>query len=188
MEFWDVVEGRHSVRGFTGEPVDRADMERVLSAAALAPSAMNAQPWTFHVCTGESREAVGKALSQATAHLTEFMDVMAPEHYDFAVQWYSTLGNAPVVIAVEMEKAEGEWDTANRLLSVGTAVENLLLAAHAEGLGACNITFSWWVRGDLEQLLGISEGNTVVALIALGHPAATPPAPPKRTDVAVWHE
>lgn len=187
MEFWQVIEGRHSVRDFSEEPVDRAVLERVISAAALAPSSMNAQPARFHVCQGESRSAIGKLVSQATVHLTEYMDVLGPERYEEAVSWYSSLGNAPVVICVSCPRPESEFDTLNKWLSVGAAIENLLLGCTAEGLGACNITFAMWAKDEIGRAIGLVEDREIVAIVAVGRLGAIPPAsPPHIVDIADW--
>lgn len=187
MDFWQVVEARHSVRDFTADPVPRATLERIVHAASIAPSAMNEQPWRFHVATGATRAELGSLLSQATVHLSEYMDVLGPKRYEDAVKWYSSLGDAPVVIGVSMLKPETDIDSTHRLISIGAAVENLMLAATAEGLATCHITFSMWVRSEVESLLGVADDHTIVSVIALGHPGEIPPAlPPKREDIADW--
>ncbi len=189
MEFWEVVENRHSIRDFRAEEVPHAVVERLLHAAALAPSAMNAQPWHYHIVTGQLRSDLGKLVAQATVHLSEYMDVLGPKRYEDAVHWYSSLGDAPVVVAVSMPRPESENDSINKLISVGASIENFMLAATAEGLGACNITFAHWVTDDLEALLGVEEGNHIVSLIALGYPTNVPPAsPPHEAQIAEWHE
>lgn len=187
MEFWQVVEGRHSVRDFKPDPIPREVLARMVHAASIAPSAMNEQPWRFHVTTGETRSALGKLVSQATIHLSEYMEVLGPERYEDAVKWYSSLGDAPVVIAVSVATPESDFDNINRLVSVGAALENLMLAATAQGLGCCNITFSWWVKDELEKLLGIDAERTMVSIVAIGYPSDAPlAAPPKNEDIADW--
>jgi nitroreductase len=53
MDVYEAVKSRRAVRGFTNEPVSRAVLERVLSAAAWSPSGSNIQPWNIYVMTGE---------------------------------------------------------------------------------------------------------------------------------------
>lgn len=188
MEFWDVIDGRHSTRAYSEQAVPREKLTRILHAAAAAPSAMNSQPWRYHVAEGDARVDVGKLLAQATVHLTEYIEVLGPERYEAAVEWYSSLGNAPVVIGVSAPRSETEFDVTNTLLSVGASIQNVLLAATAEGLGACNITFAWWVREELGDRFGVSEDRDIVAIIALGYPssAVQMASPPHREDVADW--
>ena len=187
MEFYQVVGERHSRRDFLPKPVPRAGIERVLSAATAAPSAQNEQPWTFYVATGATRQELGEVIAQSTVHLSEFMEVLGPKRYEDAVHWYSSLGDAPVLIAITVPKPDDEFTAVNRYLSVGAALENLLLAATAEGLGACNITFSYWVGDEVVELLKVGPDSSIVTIVALGWPSDMPPAAPqKRDDVAVW--
>lgn len=187
MEFQELVAARHSVRSFRADPVPRELIGQILRAASMAPSAMNSQPWRFYVATGATRAELGEILAQSTVHLQEFVDVLPPEKLSEAEAWYSSLGDAPVVIAVAMKCADGEFETLNRHLSVGAAIENLLLAATDVGLATCNVTFSFWVRGELGQLLGVGDDESVVAIVALGYPGDTSPvAPPRDFDVATY--
>lgn len=189
MDFWQVLEERRSIRDFKSDPVPREVLERVIAAAGIAPSSMNSQPWNFHVCTGRSRADVGEKIAQATVHLIEYMEVLGPERYEDAVKWYSSLGDAPVVIVLAMTRPDSDFDALNLTLSVGASLENLLLASQAEGVGACSITFGWWVRDELGELLELPADQTVAGIVALGYPTEVPPAaPPRRDDIAVWHE
>lgn len=187
MDFSRVVESRCSVRHFRRDEVPRDIVERVIHAATLAPSSHNAQPWRFHVTTGASRQSVGELLSQATVHLAEYMDVLGPKGYEDARVWYSSLGDAPVVIVVSTPGPGSGLDLTNKLLSIGASTENLMLAAADAGLGSCVVTFVWWIRNELAELLALPEGEEVVEIIALGYPDATPPArPARRADVVEW--
>ncbi len=187
MELYEAIEKRHSVRSFTPDAVPREALDRLIHAATLAPSAMNEQPWHFYVTSGEARTRVGEVMAQTTTHLEEYVDLIGPERHAEAVRWYSELGNAPVVIVCAMPKADDPFGRLNKQLSVGTAIQNLLLAATAEGLGACSITFAFWVRDELAALLGIPDDDEIVTIIALGYPGEEPPAaPPHKADVATF--
>jgi len=187
MQFWDVVRGRHSVRDFRDENVPADVIERLIVAASLAPSSMNAQPWRFYVATGETRKALGALIAQTTIHLTEYMDVLGADGYDKAVAWFSTLGNAPALIAVVTETSNDALDMLNKHLALGGAVENLLLASVEEGLGACCITYSHWVEDEMAELLHLADEEAVITVIALGWPSDMVPAAPEHNpDIAVW--
>lgn len=187
MDFWNVIESRSSVRDFRSDPVPREVLERVVRAAGLAPSSFNSQPWRYHVTSGEARQRVGEILAQGTVHLTEYMDVLGPQHYEDAVAWYSSLGDAPVAIGVSMPDHSSGLELTNKLLSMGASMENLMLAAAAEGLATCTITFSWWVRDELSRFFGLEDQREIVSIIALGYASDVPPiAPPKNGDIADW--
>jgi nitroreductase len=150
---------------------------------------MNAQPWRYHVATDAARAEAGKIVAQATVYLEEYVEQLGPERYAQSMQWYSSLGDAPVLIAVSMPVPESDFDRNNSLLSIGASIENLLLAATAEGLGACNITFTSWVRDELAEFFGLDEGRVIVSIIAVGHPSEIPPmAPRHRADIVDWVE
>jgi len=75
----------------------------------------------------------------------------------------------------------------NKYLSVGGAIENLLLAATDLGLGTCPVTFSFWVRDEIGRMLDVPEDRMIVSLVTLGYPTDQPPvAPAHKTDVAVY--
>jgi nitroreductase len=115
------------------------------------------------------------------------MDVLGPERYEEAVSWYSSLGGAPTLICVVTEVNQDSLEMLNRHLAIGAAVENLLLAAVDEGLGACNITYSHWVEDEIAELLGLADEEAVITVVALGHPSDVPAAAPRHhSGVAVW--
>lgn len=187
MDLFETFENRHSIRSYRPDPVPADLVAKVLAAASLAPSALNEQPWQFYVVSGETRRRVGELMSQSTHYLEDFLTVLGhqatPEH----LKWYSELGGAPVIIVCTMPRVDDEFLLMNKYLSVGGAVENLLLAATGLGLGTCAVTFSFWVRDEIGRLLGVPEDRMIVSMVTLGYPTDQPPiAPPHRADVAVY--
>jgi nitroreductase len=188
MDLYEVIRARRSVRAFSPEPVEREKLDRVFAAAASAPSAMNAQPWRFHVAIGKTREIVGQTMAQSTLHLREYIGILPQEKLDFAEHFYADLGRAPVVVAVSAPAIAEDFDKVNVYVSVGCALENMLLAATAEGLACCGLTFSFWVRDDLASVYGLSSDREIVALVLVGYPAESPVAPPHNLDVVTYHD
>lgn len=185
MEFFEALEARHSVRSFSGEPIPREKIDQLLAAAARAPSSFNEQPWHFYVAQGEARERLGEIMAQSTSYLEEYIEVLGPDRYEHALKWYSDLGNASVVLACTTLESETTFQEMNRLLAVGAAIENLLLAATALDLAACNITFAFMVKDDIEEALGIPDGRSLVSIVALGWPSdEDAEASPRDPDVA----
>jgi nitroreductase len=188
MDFLDVLAQRHSVRDFADRAVPREVLQRVVGAASFAPSAMNEQPWRFYIAEGATRWRVNEIMAQSTVHLADYMDVLGPERYEAATRWYTDLGGAPVIVCVASPPSDDELNSINRLLSVGAALENVMLAATNEGLGACVITFAFWVRDELAEALGVPEDRKVIALVALGYPGVSPEPPAHSEDIAVFRE
>jgi nitroreductase len=182
MDLYDAVSDRHSVRSYTSEPVGREVLDRVLKAAMDAPSAMNAQPWQFHVATGVTREAVGTAMAQSTVHLKDYIDILPPEHIEAAERFFENLGGAPVAIGLSVPSSDEETFRTQVCLAAGCAIENLLLAGCAEGLGCCNLTVPLWIMDELDQILSVPTGRELVSLIIVGHPAEEPIAPERSFD------
>lgn len=154
----DCIATRTSIRAFTDEPVSEADIETMLRAAMAAPSAMNRQPWAFVVINDRST-----------------LDALAGK-----LRYAKMLAQAPVAIVVcaetrlilrdgaEVENMFWEHDAS-------AAAENLLLAAHALGLGAV-----WTAAADPErsaivrEALGITGTVMPLCVVPIGHPAESP--------------
>jgi nitroreductase len=184
MDVMEAMRQRHSYRSFSDEQVESGLLERILIAARLAPSAMNSQPWRFHVATGKTRAALIAAMQQTTVYLDDYLASMG-EHdlIESATAFAANLGNAPVIIAVSVPREDNEMAEVNTLISAGAAIENLLLAATGYGLAT-----SYWVRDQIAQALRLSGDEVVVSLVAVGHGAERPVAPLHEVDVIVWHD
>ncbi|MDA3935517.1 MAG: nitroreductase [Actinomycetota bacterium] len=184
MELRDAIASRRSVRSFDDRPVPDELIRSVVSAASFAPSALNEQPWYFRVVRNELREKLLRVMAQNTSYLEEFMRVLGHDATPAALQWYSNLGGAPVIVACTMPKEDDDFLALNKHISIGAAVQNILLAATDAGLGSCNVTFSFWVKDEICALLGIPENRTLAGLVVLGYPGdEQPPVPPHDHDV-----
>ena len=158
----DLMARQRAIRRFTAEPVYDALVERILRAASRAPSARNVQPWRFIVIRDqETKRQLGAIFDELGARL---YGAGAPDR----TPWEEV----PVLVAVCSEYAFGEGEAAMAALgaSIYPAVQNLLLAAQAAGLGAV-LTTRWKSREpQLRPLLGLPETMAVHAIIPLGWP------------------
>lgn len=188
MELLEALRNRHSIRVFTGEPVDRDTIQDVIDAATLAPSSFNSQPWHFHVAMGKTRQQAGEVMAMTTQYLQEYVDGLSPEMLDHAAQFYANLGNAPVVVAVSVQTLSDPDMDYNATLAAGAAIENLLLRAADRGLGACSITVPHWLVDRLMEVFQIPEGRRMGSLVLLGKPAETPVSTERRHDVVTFLE
>ncbi len=160
----DVILTRRSIRRFTPEPVSAEHQEALLRAAMAAPSAKNLQPWAF---VALDDPAVLRAIPQF--HPAAQMLLEAP----FAV-----------VVCGDLERdAGGYW-----VQDCSAAAENVLLAAHALGLGG--VWLGVHTRPDREQgirtLLRLPPHMEPLCILAIGHPAEVRP-PEDRFDPARVH-
>lgn len=151
---------RASVRTYTAELVDSADVITLLKAGMAAPTAMNRQPWVFVVIIDAARRAA-----------------MAAE-----LPYCKMAATAPLLIAVCGDKAKFIEDAPEYWVQdCSAATENILLAAHALGLGAV-WTGVYPVRDRVEMVskaLGLPEGIIPLNIICIGHPDSDNPAKDK---------
>ncbi len=151
---------RSSVRTYTAELVDSADVITLLKAGMAAPTAMNRQPWVFVVITDAARRAA-----------------MAAE-----LPYCKMAATAPLLIAVCGDKAKFIEDAPEYWVQdCSAATENILLAAHAIGLGAV-WTGVYPVQDRVEMVskaLGLPEGIIPLNIICIGHPDSDNPAKDK---------
>lgn len=190
MQVFEALEKRHSIRAYRPDPVPRELLDKMVYAASLAPSAFNEQPWRFYIMSGESRKCLGEIMAQGTHYLEEYMAIIGYEINEQVLRWYSELGGAPTVIACTAPCVDDELEDINKRLSVGMAIQNMLLAATELGLGACIMTFSFWVRDEIGKMLGVPDDRVIVALVAVGYSAEEPLAPERLRveDIAVYRD
>ncbi len=158
MDFYEVIKGRRSVRAYRSDPVEDGKLQRILNAARTAPSAANRQPALFYVIRDPE--------------LREKMIEVYPQ------QWFT---QAPVIICACAKPAQA-WQRGDGKnyadVDVTIAMDHLILAAAAEGLGTC------WIgafKADrLRELLELPDELEPLALTPLGYPAEQPKARPRK--------
>jgi len=131
----------------------------------------------------ELRKLCKKAFDQQVKGVISLVFHGNPQVLEDTARFFSTLGDAPLVISVyRMETPEGDLTD---IQSVAAAIQNLLLAAYAEGLGACWMTGPLYSEEEINKLLGMQD-KRLQALIPLGYPASLPPAPQRRGGKIKW--
>lgn len=183
MELFDAIAERRSVRQYLRQSPPEELIRRVISAAVMAPSAVNRQPWTFTVV--RDRSLLDEISREAKAYMTGARPLSLPEHlYERLVsEDFHVFYQAPALIVISAPAAE-PWIAEDCAL----AAENLMLAAHGLGLGSCWIGLShpWLATPAGKQAIGLSESHTPVAPIILGYPAAAAPAVPRNEPDIRW--
>ena len=158
-----LMERQRAIREFTADDVDDPLLERILALATRAPSARNAQTWRFVVV--RDRETKAK--------LGTIFDELGSQMYGPGAPQRTPWADVPVLIAVCSEAAFGTDDSGMAALgaSIYPAVQNLLLAAQAAGLGTVLTTRAKRREPELRPLLGLPDSMGVYAIIPLGWPA-----------------
>jgi nitroreductase len=183
--FFDVVGRQRACRRFSDERVDEELVARVLRAATMAPSAENRQPWVFVVVReAATRAEIGRLtrLAWEGGGRAHSEDRLAPGLLaDVDRGAMGGVSAAPVLVVVGADTDRCLPATVGS--SVFPAVQNLLLAATALGLGSALTTLGTLLADDLRQLLSLPVAVVPVAVIPLGWPAA-PLGPPRREALA----
>lgn len=183
MELFEAIYHRHSQKKVKADPVPREIIEKLLDAAVQAPNHYKVRPWRFVVLTGEARNRLGEAMaaSQLDRH-PEF----PPEAFD---KCRATPLQAPVVIAVGVDKpSEPKVLEIENVSAAAAACQNLLLAAHAMGLGAKWRTGEWARDPKIKEFLGFEADQHIIAFIYVGYPEFIVEHTPRPSfeDRTVW--
>lgn len=198
MNLGQAIHSRRSIRRYTAEPVPATLVEQLLTAAIWAPSAHNRQPWRFAVIqTDSAKQTLATAMGERL-RVDRLADGDPAEAVEAdAARSYARITSAPIVIAVCLTMADMDVypDTRRKKAeylmatqSVAMAVQNLLLAAHAEGLGACWMCAPLFCPDVVKGALDLPDDWEPQALITLGYPAdAGKPASRKPVEaVILW--
>ena len=145
MDAMEVLKTRRSIRQFKDKTIAKKDIELMIDAARLAPSANNVQPWEFIVVTDARMRR----------------DIAALADYG------KFIADAPVCICVFCK------ETKYYLEDGSAATENIMLAARALGIGSCWVAGDkkpYAVR--IGKMLNVPSGYKLVSLIAIGYPVS----------------
>lgn len=150
METLETIQTRRSIRQYTGQPVPDAALQEILRASMMAPSAANAQPWQFVVI----RER-------------EKLDAV-PNFHPYSAMLRQVSVAVLVCGDLSLEKFPGYW-----VIDCAAATQNLLLAAHALGLGT--VWLGIYPEKDrvegMRRLLNLPEGIVPHSLVPIGYAA-----------------
>jgi F420 biosynthesis protein FbiB-like protein len=188
-----LLAGRRSIRRYTPQPVSRDQLDALLQAALDAPSAHNRQPARFLVITAATVKArlaaaMGARLRADRGRDGDPLDVIDA---DVARSTARITGSPVVILAcLTMVDMDGYPDAARQgaeylmaVQSMAMAVQNLLVAAHAGGLGACWMCAPLFCPDTVAAAVALPEGWQPQAMITLGHPANAG-KPRRRRDIA----
>ena len=184
----DAIKQRRSIRKYSSRPISPEILREIQEAAGWAPSAHNAQPWRFIVLAEESaKQALAESMSDAwTADMAKDGVAVEAQKREASIERFT---HAPVLVIVcltmedmkvypDEKRQRSERDLA--IQSLGAAIQNMLLATHAEGLGACWFSAPSFCKETVRKVLKIPEMVEPQALIALGYAAERPQAPQRK--------
>jgi nitroreductase len=173
MDVFEALRARRSVSALTDQVPTRETVQCIIEAAVWAPNHHLTEPWRFHILAGEAREAMGDAIADA---LADDLDLGDPINVGEVKAARMKLRRAPVVIVVSQEGNPDPVVDRENYAACCCATQNLLLAAHAEGLAAKWRTGAMARYPAAREYLGLGDRDHIVAYVYLGYPA--PSAPP----------
>jgi len=176
-DLWSIMSTARVIRRYTDEPVDDATLGRCLEAATWAPSGGNWQAWRFVVLRSpEARAAVARA-AVSLAAIEPIYSMVRPDPDDQSRRARSDRAT------YELHDRAGEqtsvlfttkdFDSASELLlggSVYPALQNFLLAARAQGLGACPTSWASYGEDTIREAVGVPDDWLMAGHVVVGWP------------------
>jgi len=186
METLEAIMTRRSVRQFEERQIPDAVLEKILEAGTFAPSALALQPWAFVIVQDQ------KFLNRVSDYCKPIMISHMKDAHDgmsdtfralLKSPGYSIYYHAPTVIMIV-----GRTNSRFREIDSSLCAENMMLAAHALGIGSCWIGSTEVAYDNRELMAGfrIPEGYSPVGTIVFGYPAEKPEAHDKHAPKATW--
>jgi nitroreductase len=186
MEAIEAIMTRRSVRKYKKQQIPDAVLAEILKAGTYAPSALALQPWAFVVVQDQ------KFLNQVSAYCLPIMIAHMKDAHDgmsdaframLESPGYSIYYHAPTVIMLV-----GKTGSRFREIDCSLCAENMMLAAHALGIGSCWVGSTEVAYDNQELMAGfwIPEGYSPVGTIVFGYPAESPEAHDKHPANVTW--
>jgi nitroreductase len=187
MDVYAAIHHRRSHRSYRPEIPPREILERIIAAALWAPSGMNLQGWEITLMAGKARDDFVALVSQAVSFLlprlkqADFSEAAQQQ----VIRFFKDLGGAPVVAAVTIFQATDPQARKSMIQSGAALMQNLLLAAEAEGLGTCWMAGANYLEDEILKFLG-KTNQELLAITPIGYPAKEPPPPPRKPREVRW--
>jgi nitroreductase len=185
MDAFEDIYSRRSVSKVRPDPLPRELIEQLLAAAVQAPNHYRVRPWRFIVLCREARNRLGEVMAQS--HQRRHPEAT---EMDLNVERARPL-RAPVLIAVGVDRpVEQKVIDIENICAVAAAVENILLAANALGLGAMWRTGPAARDPKVKEFLGLEPDQDLIAFVYVGYPDLMPEPRerPSFYDRTVWME
>jgi coenzyme F420-0:L-glutamate ligase/coenzyme F420-1:gamma-L-glutamate ligase len=174
------IEARRSIRAFLPDPVPRADLDRLVEAACLSPAPHHSRPWRWVIVdTAESKAALAEGMGNRWRRDLDDDRTPAARVDELVAASHAKLTGAPSLVLgcltwegldryPDEARQLAEWGMA--LLSLGAAVENLMLAATDAGLASCWVAAPIFCPAEARDALALPPDWLPHALVLVGRP------------------
>lgn len=188
-----------AMRRLKSDPIPVAELRYIIEAATMACSPGNSQPWTFLVVTDEKQKQriaaiyrdIGLKVIRDGALASGLLDEETEKVYRNALILVEGIQNAPALIlcCLEGHPGQGGIHQSTYYGSIYPAIQNLMLAARAKGIGSTMTTLHKAREQDIKSILGIPDDVETIALIPLGYPHGQWGRPRRRpqSEVTFWN-
>ena len=185
MELLELIHTRHSIPKVKADPIPKALIEKLLSAAVQAPNHHRVRPWRFVVLQGKARDRLGELMADSFKNRN-------PDALEevLGIERFKPL-RAPLLIAVGVDKpSEPKVLEIENVCAAAAACQNLLLAAHALGLGAMWRTGPAALDPQVKAFLGFAPDQHLIGFLYIGYldGEGKYPERPSFEDRTVWME
>jgi len=195
---WGAIKDRRSIHEYLPRDIPNGVLQKVLEATVWAPSAHNAQPWRFVVIKDPKvKETLAEAMAKEWSKDLRKDGLPPEDHERLTKASIKRFTESPTLIiaCLTMEDMDTYQDERRRkaeytmaVQSVAASVQNLLLRAHAEGLGTCWFCAPLFCPKKVKEVLRLPENVEPQALITLGYPSKKPEVPPRKSlKSVVYH-
>jgi nitroreductase len=194
MDIIEAIVSRRSIRSFEQREVPNDILEKILNCGLCAPSSKNSNPWFFVVTKGEDKDRIVSWIEEGSSGNNVGVPVnaktgqMAVGAFNSTAESIQIINEAHVLVLVfnrapmsggneailnNPQGGRGLYTYAGEMIGIGAAIENILLSAHALGLGAVYMADSFPARKAVQSFLKTSA--EMLGSIAIGYPTLTPP-------------
>jgi len=198
MELFDAMSTQRSMRRLKTDPVPDAVIRQILDLTICAPSGGNRQGWSFVIVRDQAKRArLGELYREAWGELMKAPyyagaskappDSREGRMLASARHLSEHLGEVPVLVLACIALDAGGRPTLTTGASIYPAVQNLMLAARALGIGTCVTTIHKYRDAQVKELLGIPADVETAALIPMGYPLGKFGRPPRQPAAEVTH-
>ncbi len=197
MELEEAIRGRRSVRRFAPRPVPPEVVRELAEAAALAPAPHHTRPWRLVLLNPQARARLAEAMGRAWRRDLEADGIAAQKAHQLLERSRRRLLAAPVLLLSCLDLSQAHpWPDPRRqraerdmfVQSLGAALQNLQLLAHARGLGSCLLGAPLFCQEEVREALSLHPSWEPMFLVEIGYPSPCYRPRPRPPGQAILEE